>query len=329
MISGIVGSKSTQLPAMAKKVPDHTKKESRVKRFSRCVNNERIDFALYFLPYATLLLESLAHRTLLLVMDGSEVGRGCLTLIVGVVYKKRALPICWIVVKGSKGHFPEETHLELLEEVHDIVPEGCDVIFLGDGEFDGTQLQATIDAYGWEYVCRTAKNTLLREEDDWFTFDELGIQPGDCIGLPDVAFTRQAYGPVLAIAWWKAQYTEPIYLVTNMELVSEACYWYAKRFRIETFFSDQKSRGFNLHKSHISDPARLARLMIPACLAYIWIIYLGIIAERDDWVKIIHRIDRCDLSLFQLGLDLLEHFLNEHLPILVAFQMPDLTESVR
>jgi hypothetical protein len=272
MISGIVGSKSTQLPAMAKKVPDHTKKESRVKRFSRCVNNERIDFALYFLPYATLLLESLAHRTLLLVMDGSEVGRGCLTLIVGVVYKKRALPICWIVVKGSKGHFPEETHLELLEEVHDIVPEGCDVIFLGDGEFDGTQLQATIDAYGWEYVCRTAKNTLLREEDDWFTFDELGIQPGDCIGLPDVAFTRQAYGPVLAIAWWKAQYTEPIYLVTNMELVSEACYWYAKRFRIETFFSDQKSRGFNLHKSHISDPARLARLMIPACLAYIWII---------------------------------------------------------
>jgi hypothetical protein len=28
------------------------------------------------------------------------------------------------------------------------------------------------------------------------------------------------------------------------------------------------------------------------------------------------------LSLFQLGLDLLEHFLNESLPIPVAFQMP-------
>lgn len=31
---------------------------------------------------------------------------------------------------------------------------------------------------------------------------------------------------------------------------------YAKRFRIETFFSDQKSRGFHLHKSHLSDPVR-------------------------------------------------------------------------
>jgi hypothetical protein len=69
-----------------------------------------------------------------------------------------------------------------------------------------------------------------------------------------------------------------IFLVTNMELVGEACYWYDKRYRIETFFSDEKSRGFHLNKSHIDDPARLARLMIAACLAYIWIVFLGALA---------------------------------------------------
>ena len=84
-----------------------------------------------------------------------------------------------------------------------------------------------------------------------------------------------------------------------------------------------------MQKSHISDPDRLSRLMIAACLAYIWIIYLGVVSIRDDWVKIIHRTDRCDLSLFQLGLELLEHFLNQDLPIPVAFQMPALQESVR
>jgi hypothetical protein len=42
---------------------------------------------------------------------------------------------------------------------------------------------------------------------------------------------------------------------------------------IETFFADQKSRGFHLHKSHIADPQRLSRLCIAACLAYIWIVY--------------------------------------------------------
>jgi hypothetical protein len=330
MISGIVGSKNTSLPAMAKKAPDKTKRMSRAKRFSRWVNNELIEFELYFLPYAEVLLESLAHRVLLLAIDGSEVGRGCIILMVGVIYKKRALPIAWIVVQGCKGHFPEQTHIELVERVHTMVPQGCEVIFLGDGEFDGIMLQATIDGYGWQYVCRSAKNAQLCEDDEWFTFSELAVRPGgDPIGVPEVAFTLQAYGPVLAIAWWKAGCKDPIYLVTNMELVDEACYWYAKRFRIETLFSDAKSRGFNLHKSHLSDPERLARLMIAACLAYIWIIYLGVVAQRDNWVKIIHRTDRCDLSLFQLGLDLLDHFLDQGLSIPVAFQMPLLAESVR
>jgi hypothetical protein len=84
-----------------------------------------------------------------------------------------------------------------------------------------------------------------------------------------------------------------------------------------------------LHKSHLAAPDRLARLLIATCLAYVWIIYLGVIAKRDEWVKIIHRPDRCDLSLFQLGLLLLDHFLNKHLSIPVAFHMPRLAKSVR
>ncbi|MFY9944069.1 MAG: hypothetical protein WAK57_17985 [Desulfobacterales bacterium] len=40
------------------------------------------------------------------------------------------------------------------------------------------------------------------------------------------------------------------------------------RFTIETFFSDQKSRGFNIDKSHLSCPQRLTRLMYASCLAY-------------------------------------------------------------
>jgi hypothetical protein len=163
---------------------------------------------------------------------------------------------------------------------------------------------------------------------DCFAFEDLLIQPEERIGVHDALFTLQAYGPVLAIAVWDKSYKDPIYLVTNMDLVDEACYWYRKRFRIETFFSDQKTRGFHLNKSHIADPVRLSRLMISACLAYIWIIFLGALALLEGWVPIIHRTDRCDLSLFQIGLRLLDHFLNERMPIPVAFQMLELGEFV-
>ena len=55
--------------------------------------------------------------------------------------------------------------------------------------------------------------------------------------------------------------------------------------------------------------------------AYIWIVYLGAICMKDGWLAIIHRRHRCDLSLFQQGLRLLDHLLNEDLPIPVAFHI--------
>ncbi len=322
LISGIVGSKSTHLPQVASKVPDGTQSDSRVKRFTRWVSNDNIETEIYFLPYAKALLASLT-APLALIMDGSTVGRGCLALLVSVVYQKRALPLAWLVVTGRKGHFPETSHLALLEQVHDLIPAEAQVVFLGDGEFDGVGLQDALDVYGWRYVCRTAKNIILCRAGEEFGFENVAVQAGELISLPAVTLRSQGYGPVHAIAWWEQGYDEPIYLLTNIQAVAEACQWYRKRARIETFFSDQKSRGFHLHKSHLSDPARLSRLMIAACLAYIWIIHLGVLALRDEWRKLIHRTKRCDLSLFQLGLRLLEHLLNEGKTIPVALQMTE------
>ena len=133
--------------------------------------------------------------------------------------------------------------------------------------------------------------------------------------------TRDAYGPVMLLCCWAKGYQDPLYLVSNMDTAEEACRYYQKRFRIETFFADQKSRGFHIHKSHISDPQRLSRLLIAACLAYIWMIYLGSLGEKEGWRSVVHRHDRCDLSLFQLGLRILEHFLNEDLAIPVVFHV--------
>src|SRR5499425_221198 len=321
LISGIVGSKSTQLPHIAAKVPNGTKPESRVKRFARWVDNAHILEEVYFLPYAEVLLQHLALQTLVLVMDGSVAGRGCNALMMHVVYKGRALPLAWRVRQGPKGHFPEDLHIALVELVSELIPAGAQVVLLGDGEFDGTRLQQTVQDAGWSYVCRTGTHMTAWWDGETFRLDTLGAwsKPGNLIALSEVLFSRETYGPIMLICCWAKGCKEPIYLVTNMASAEEACRLYSKRFRIETFFSDQKSRGFHLHKSHISDPQRLSRLLIAACLAYIWIVYLGSVCTKEGWVSIIHRRHRCDLSLFQLGLRILEHFLNEELPIPVQF----------
>src|SRR5438105_13701666 len=323
LISGIVGSKSTQLPHIATKVPDGTKPESRVKRFARWCDNAHILEEVYFLPYAEVLLRHLALQTLVLVMDGSSVGRGCTALMIHVVYKGRALPLAWRVRQAPKGHFPEDLHIALVELISGLIPEGAPVVLLGDGEFDGTRLQQVVQDAGWSYVCRTGCHMTASWDGETFRLDILGtcIKPGTLIELSEVLFTREAYGPIMLICGWAKGYKEPIYLVTNMAAAEDACRLYSKRFRIETFFSDQKSRGFHLHKSHLYDPQRLSRMLIAVCLAYIWIVYLGCASTTEGWMSVIHRRHRCDLSLFQLGLRLLEHFLNEELPIPVAFHI--------
>ena len=276
MISGIVGSKSTQLPKIAAKVAEEIKPTSVEKRIKRLIINERVDGEQYFMPYAEALLAKLGFEEIVLAMDGSIIGRGCITLMINVIYKKRALPLAYVVVKGKKGHFPEDSHIALAKRVYDILPDPAPkVVFLGDGEFDGIKLQSPLNQWGWVYVCRTANNIKIYRDDEEFEINILSqfLPMGSYTCAKDVFYTKKKYGPVTVIGWWAEDNEEPIYLVTNLKSPSLACRYYSKRFRIETFFSDQKSRGFNIDKSHLSDPDRLSRLLMAACLAYIWIIF--------------------------------------------------------
>lgn len=58
----------------------------------------------------------------------------------------------------------EEQHVALVQEVSVLLPCKAQVVFLGDGEFDGVTLLDFIKQLGWRYICRTACNgTLCRE----------------------------------------------------------------------------------------------------------------------------------------------------------------------
>ena len=329
MISGIVGSQKTRLSAIASKMPGQVQRESRIKRLSRWIKNERITREAFFVPFITPLLQRFPPGPLVLVVDGSDVGHGCVALVVSVLFGKRALPLAWYVIAGKKGHFSQEAHVRVVEQVAPLIPQDREVIFLGDGEFDGCDLLNAIRQKGWQFVCRTARNVVLTEQDDVFTFADLAVAPGELLSIPEVTFTAQGFGPVTVIAHWDAAYKEPIYLVTNQELADEAVYWYRKRYGIETFFSDIKSRGFHLCHSHVAEPDRISRLLIAASLAYIWMVYLGaVVSQKSACLKRIHRTRRRDLSLFQIGIAWLEECLNQAKAIPVAFVMPD-AESVR
>ena len=350
MVAGIVAAGQVHLPKLALKAPDATKAQSRTKRFARFLRNDATQFATFYEPFARMvaadcsaadcsaadcsapassapacLTDGRSHETpLLIVFDSSAVGRGCAVLMASVVYQQRALPLAWIVRKGKKGHFPSSDQRALLRRVRQIIPEEASAIFLGDGEFDSVALQRTLDEMGFDYVCRTALSTLVEDDQgEVFPIGELSPFAGErYVVVPGASVTNQSYGPVQVVCWHEPPHEEAVPLVTTLECAEEAIRLYQRRFQIETLFSDQKSRGFHIHKSHISAPKRLSRLLMAVSLAYLWVIYLGTQSLQHGWYRQFHRTSRVDLSLFQLGLRLLDHMLNQGWPLHVAFSVP-------
>ena len=150
LICGLTGGKHAHLPTIADHAPSNrATQESLIKRFTRFLKNDCHTVDGWFLPVAAELLKTLSTQPIQLVMDGSVAGRGCLALMLSVVYHGRALPLCWVVVSAPKGHFPEATHRALLAQLQAIMPKDAQVTFLGDGEFDGIDLQADLRKTDW------------------------------------------------------------------------------------------------------------------------------------------------------------------------------------
>ena len=305
MVSGIVLSRKAQLSVMSLEIPHPAKPASLEKRFHRFVKNERFDTQVCYLPFAHLILSHLADKPLILAMDGSTVGRGCMTLMVGVIYRQRAIPLAWIVYKGKKGHTGADHHITVLQQLLPLLPEEADVILLGDGEYDTVEMLSWVNQWtNWQFVVRTSKSNLITHDGNQYALRDLCGGYGSITSVHDVLFTQQEFGPVMAVAWWGKKYDKPIFLISNCASPTLACRYYQRRFRVETLFSDKKSRGFHIEKSHLSDPMRLARLLLASALAYIWLIHLGLMVYQDEAKRsLIDRTHRSDKSLFRLGLD--------------------------
>jgi Transposase DDE domain len=328
MMTGLIRSKSANFDEIGRKSgqPSRAKFPSRVKLIHRFNKNKHVSYESHFLPFIEVVIASLGLTEFRLSIDSSKIGRNCLLLVIGLVYKKRVIPLVWLVYKGSKGHSGLDKQLELLNQVAALLPTDATVIITGDAEFDGTGVIEWLKAHPkWHYALRTAKNITvsLDPQTETQALADLAPAQGQETFLTGVRFTHHQVGPVnIAILWDEAE-QEHFYLVTDADTLTQAQSWYRRRYRVETLFSDSKSRGFGLDKSGLRHPDRLARLLIAVFLAYIWMIFLGALVITDHHLGLIARTDRFTNSLFQLGRAYLDRILEEGWDIPVSLALPD------
>ena len=333
LIAGMVRKNSCHMGDIGSGLPqniDAYSKETAAKRF---VVNKWVDYETHYLPFLDQFLRaalafSLFRSEIRLVMDGSQTGKNHATLMVSLVWRGRGIPLCWFTKKGAKGHFTEKDHLDLFERARQLLQpllcEEMSVTLLGDGEFDGIALQKSCLACGWNYVLRTACDTILYENAERFQPKMVAPASGEnCLFIPDVEFTAERFKYVNFVCWHeRSKHQDPIYLVSNLDEPGDIIERYNERFSIECLFKDLKSTSFNLHKTRLKTAFAISNLIIVTALAFIMLLCLGLQFEHSPLRKKVQRLrtDRQVLSIFAFACRLLPYLLENDVGFSFSFQ---------
>jgi hypothetical protein len=208
----------------------------------------------------------------------------------------------------------------LLAYVRKLLPKGAAVFLVGDTEFGPVEVLRQLDRWRWFYVLRQKTNTQvwLQEEQGWQAFGSFVQKAGQSAWLGHGYLTEAHIYPVNLLVHWESGEKEPWCLATNLPDRQMTLHYYARRMWIEEMFGDFKKHGFDLECSMLHHFLRLSRLTLAVALLYLWLISVGGRSIRNGLRHLVDRIDRRDLSIFQIGLRIIERRLTNDL----SFSIP-------
>ena len=317
LLVGLCLSKSVHLSKIANKIPTEATLPSATRRLSRLLENAAIRVRDWYEPIARSLLEGAAAKgegEIRLIVDGSKVGFGHRLLMVGLAYRRRAIPVAWSWVRSEKGHSSSYKQRALLGYVRRLMPDGAmapQVLVVGDSEFGAVRVLEQLEEWGWHYVLRQKRSHLIKEEgeQEWKPLGGLIERAGQTRWIQDVLLSRSHAHRTNLLVHRKGGETEPWLLATDLPSSREALLGYKRRMWIEEMFADFKGHGFDLESTRLRRFGRLSRLTLAVAMLYVWLVVYGAEVVKRGKRGLVDRSDRRDHSLFRLGLNMLERCL--------------------
>lgn len=319
IVVGLIQGQSVQLSEIANHIPAETQAVGRIARVRRFLASKWIVSRTLYQPLIEEVLQAWAGREVTIMLDGCFIRHKALQILrVSLSHCYRALPLAWEVVT-EKGNVELDVCEPMLDHVAKLMGRMRRITFLADRGFRNRAWARKCRELDWDYIIRIANNTII-------TFpggvqcaaDQLGIKMGERRYLPNVRVTLEAdWVCNLAITWTRATPSCPAELcvvMTNLRPSGWVLRHYLKRMHIEESFRDDKSGGFDLHASHLTDPKRLDSLLLALAVAVLWVYELGEHILREDRRSEVDPAYKRQLSVFQLGWRLLRRLISCAIP---------------
>jgi len=318
-------------------VPSNAQPPSTKRRLLRFLGNARLD-----VPQICLQMASWLRRwnapwcRLLLLLDETPWHNCWRVLKISVAWKRRAIPLCWLVFPLKKRHKTQpEAVFQLLSQAQEIIqtyaPQ-AQVEFLADRGFCWPQIVRWCQSNGWDYIIRAPSQTRFRSA---ATPHHPGIPVCQLVGRGEYwcgsgeIFKHSGWMASNIVVCWpersgikRQDVKEPWLLITSLRPTLHCVRHYKRRMWHEESFRDEKSHGFRWQESQVGVRCgayeRVERFLLILALAQMGLMALGFKAVTQEWRKklgIQSRATRKQWSLFRHGWQFLQWLIMRTTPL--------------
>lgn len=322
LVTGLYLGATVHLSKIVRKWHVPGKMPSLVNRLRRFLDNQHVDVRTWYRPIAEQLVQPFAGKRIRLIVDCTKVGFFFRLLTISIAYRKRSLPLAWSVHRGSKGHIQAEEIIALCHYVSQFLPKNSEIWVMGDAGFQSVKLLRWFMRRHWHFVIRQqGRIKVYQAKHGWRKLNQFALEEGQTRVIGWVRLTeKHNAGWFWLLLHWEKGEDEPWYLVSDRSGKRKLIRLYKVRMWTEEMYGDLKGHGFDLEATHLNDADRIARLVLAACLTFVWLITLGTWVVKRGFRHLVDRKDRRDKSYFRIGWDWTEDRLRLGLPIRLHFR---------
>ena len=332
---GVIEARDCRLAAVADALGVLGQAESVERRLQRWLDNDHLQaetlqraWARWVLRHVEL-AETAAADTVpvTLVVDETKLGAHLATMMVGLCYRQRCIPLAWQSYRAnSASDYPADGQVALIQtllaRVADVLPLGMTVCVQADqGIGTSPALMRAVAALGrhWTYLFRIQGSSHVRVDGEDDCEVRTLVARGERRTLSAPVFKGDGWQITATLHLiWDAAYDEAWYLVSNDPTSQGAAY--AQRNWQEQTFRDLKSGGWKWDDSQVWQADHADRLILVLALAYSWVLSYGTgVAQARPAPAPRGKRRYPRLSLFRRGLRAFKDAVRRALPLQVRF----------
>jgi len=310
MLLGMIAIRSVNLQEIALSFASDAKESSRYRRLQRFFAKVELDYVLLARWLFGLFIKPGGRCYMIIDRTHWYWGKQVKNVfMLSIAYEGLAIPLFWQVLnkEGSTGY--EEQKALLAQFIHTF---GNELIagVLADREFANGKLFGYLLAQHIPFYIRIKENSQVTIKDKkWCKakqlFNDLAVKTSQPFGMTVWVFGQKVY-----LTGARSERGELMIVASNAQ-PKQAIAIYLRRWEVENLFQGLKGRGFRFEDTHMTAPARIAKLMALLAIGFAWMHKVGewLALQVPIRFKQFRQSKRPEHTFFRYGLDFMREML--------------------